>query len=88
MLRLLSCRHATLLIEQRADAPLAPRDRRSLWLHLRYCPYCHRYAHQTVLLVLLAQARAAGAPAQLPGLPDAARQRIRQQLAGAGLDAL
>ncbi|MEJ7661481.1 MAG: sigma factor-like helix-turn-helix DNA-binding protein [Hymenobacter sp.] len=47
-------------------------------------PHCHRYAHQTVLLVLLAQARAAGCQAQLPGLPDAARQRIRQQLAGAG----
>ncbi len=87
MLRLISCHQATLLIEQRADAPPPPRDRRSLWLHLRYCPYCRRYARQTVLIVQLAQARA-GAPGALPGLPGAARQRIQQQLLGAGLDSL
>ena len=84
MLRLISCHLATLLIEQRADAPLAPRDRRSLWLHLHYCPYCSRYARQTVLIVQLAQARAA-ALGGLPGLPSAARQRIQQRLDGHGL---
>ncbi len=85
MLHLISCRHATVLIEQRADAPLVPRDRRSLWLHLRYCPYCSRYARQTVLIVRLAQARVA-AHGELPGLSGAARQRIQQRLDGAGLN--
>ncbi|SMB87192.1 hypothetical protein SAMN00120144_1501 [Hymenobacter roseosalivarius DSM 11622] len=80
MLRFISCQQATLLIEQRADAPLARADHNSLWLHLRYCPYCNRYARQTALISRLAQAAAA---ADQPGLSAEARQRIRQRLSDA-----
>ncbi|MBC8084875.1 MAG: hypothetical protein H7Z21_16885 [Hymenobacter sp.] len=75
MLRIISCQQATLLVEQRAALPLAPVDCRSLWLHLRYCPYCSRYANQSA--VLGGQARAAAGHAAA-SLPVAARERLRQ----------
>lgn len=83
MLRLITCQHATMLLEQRADAPLEPTDRRSLWLHLRLCPLCQRYSIQTVLVAQLA--RAAAAPrSTAPGLSVAARRRIATVLPGPG----
>ncbi|PJJ48102.1 anti-sigma factor family protein [Hymenobacter chitinivorans] len=85
MLRIISCHQATLLLEQRADQALPPVDRRSLWLHLRYCPYCSRYARQTVLLAELARAAAVARP-ELPGLSAEARQRLQERLREAGLD--
>ena len=84
MLRLISCQRATLLIEQRADQRLPPLARNSLCVHLRYCPYCQRYARQTVVLAELARASATPA-SELPGLPPEARQRLREQLRQAGL---
>lgn len=80
MLRLISCQHATLLVEQREELALAPVERRSLWLHLRYCPYCARYAQQTLLVAQWAQASARARTAAQPGLPAAARQRLQQRL--------
>ncbi len=82
MLRLITCQHATMLLEQRADMPLAAADRRSLWLHLRFCPLCQRYATQTVLVAGLA--RVAAAPRHTaPGLSVAARRRLAAILPGA-----
>lgn len=78
MLRIVSCQQTTLLLEQQADGPLATRARRSVWLHLRYCPYCRRYSTQTLALVTLARA-AATLPAAF-GLAPAARERLRQRL--------
>lgn len=79
MLRIISCQQTTLLLEQQADAPLPASARRSVWLHLRYCPLCHRYASQTLELAALAR-HAATLPENAPGLPPAARERLRQQL--------
>ena len=81
MLRLITCHTATLLLEKRADDALLPRERRSLWLHLRVCPLCNRYAHQTVLIAELA--RAAAAPRTGRALSGAARQRLAALLPAA-----
>lgn len=81
MLRLLSCQRATLLIEQRTAAALPPAGRNSLWLHLAYCPYCRRYACQTVLLNRLAQA-AATPRGESVRLSAAAKQRLQHRLFG------
>ncbi len=82
MLRFISCQRATLLIEQRTDMALSATERNSLWLHLRYCPYCHRYGKQTALLNHLAKVAAAHRAASAT-LSDEARQRLRAQLAAA-----
>ena len=79
MLRLISCQRATLLIEQQSDAALPLRERNSLWLHLRYCPLCARYAKQSVLLNQLARAVAVP-PTATPGLSEEARQRLQAQV--------
>ena len=84
MLRLITCQHATLLLEQQADQAVPKPERASLWLHLRYCPYCSRYAKQTVLIAEWARASAAARAADGPLLSDAAKERMRQQLAAAG----
>lgn len=85
MLRLISCQRATLLLEQQTDASLPFQERNSLWLHLRYCPLCRRYAAQTALLNQLARA-----PIQLgdtpAGLSAAARQRLQAQVLRAQAD--
>ena len=80
MIKLIPCRHATLLIEQRADNALASANRRNLWVHLLYCPYCRRYAQQSIRLAALARRNV-----QLAGLSAEARQRLRQRLSEAGL---
>ena len=73
-----------MLLEQRADQ-LVPRPlRASLWLHLRYCPYCSRYAKQTVLIAELARTSAAARATAGPLLSDAAKMRMRERLAAAG----
>ncbi|TLM94343.1 zf-HC2 domain-containing protein [Hymenobacter jeollabukensis] len=75
-----NCRQATLLIERRADETLPFKTQVQLRAHLRLCPYCRRYAFQS--LFLARQARAAAehrVPADVV-LPPAARQRIQQAL--------
>jgi hypothetical protein len=68
-----------MLLEQRAEGLLPLSTRSSLWLHLRYCPYCNRYARQTVLIAQLVQT-AASSSADVK-LSEAAKQRMRQLLA-------
>ena len=82
MLRLITCQHATLLLEKRAGHALPQGVRASLWLHLRYCFYCNRYAKQTVLIAEWARASAGGRAGA--GLSDEAKQRMREQLRAAG----
>lgn len=84
MLRLITCQNATLLLEQQVDQPLARAVRVGLWLHLRYCPYCSRYAQQTVLVAEWARTAAAARATTGPGLPEAAKERMRQRLVAAG----
>lgn len=79
MLRFISCQQATLLIEQQADHTLPTTDRKSLWLHLRYCPYCSRYSKQSPLLNKLAKSAAD----QRAALSDEARERLQQHLLNA-----
>ncbi len=74
-----------MLLEQQADQPVPKRLMASLWLHLRYCPYCNRYAKQTVQIAQWARAsasaRAGGSDAVLSA---AAKERMRQRLAATG----
>ncbi len=79
MLRLISCQHATLLLEQRADIPLPGLTRRSLAFHVFYCPHCRHYAKQTVLVAQLARVAAQPSSAE-PGLSEAAKIRLRAML--------
>ena len=80
MLRVINCQQATLLIEQQADQDPAREQRVNLWLHLRYCPYCNRYAKQTVLIAEWARASAAARASAGPMLSEAAKERMRERL--------
>lgn len=83
MLRIITCQNATMLLEQRVSQPMPRPLRASLWLHLRYCVYCSRYARQTVLIADWTRAAAASRASAGPGLSDAAKERMRQRLAAA-----
>ena len=83
MLRLITCQQATLLLEQKADHALAQGARASLWLHLRYCIHCNRYAKQTLLIAEWARAAATAQANTGPALPNAAKERIRELLSAA-----
>jgi predicted anti-sigma-YlaC factor YlaD len=74
----LNCQQATLLLERRADQALSLPLRAQLWAHLRLCPYCRRYEHQSQLLSQQAKP-AAAVPAAL-ALPEATRRRLQQVL--------
>ncbi|MDO7854141.1 anti-sigma factor family protein [Hymenobacter convexus] len=84
MLRLINCQNATRLLDQQPDRALPWGTRASLWLHLRYCPYCNRYAKQTVLIAEWARVAAASRASSGPTLPEAAKERMRARLAEAG----
>ncbi|MDO7844806.1 hypothetical protein Q5H92_00435 [Hymenobacter sp. M29] len=84
MLRLINCRNATVLLDQRPDRALPWGPRASLWLHLRYCPYCNRYAKQTVLMAEWARAAAASRASSGGALSEAAKERMRARLAPTG----
>ena len=84
MRRLITCQNATLLLEKQADQSVPRELRTSLWLHLRYCPDCNRYATQTVQIAEWARASAATRVSSSVGLSDAAKQRMRERLAAAG----
>ncbi|ALW85186.1 hypothetical protein AUC43_08820 [Hymenobacter sedentarius] len=84
MLRLITCQTATMLLDQQADQPVPRGARTSLWLHLRYCPYCNRYAKQTVKIAEWARAAVAARASAGPALPEAAKERMRELLAAAG----
>ncbi|GAA3969254.1 hypothetical protein GCM10022407_14010 [Hymenobacter antarcticus] len=73
-----------MLLEKQADQPMARALRASLWLHLHYCPYCNRYAKQTVLIAEWARASAASRASSKVVLSDNAKQRMRERLAAAG----
>ena len=81
MLRLITCQNATMMLEQQTDQPVPRALRASLWLHLRYCPYCNRYAKQTVQIAEWARASAAAQAVAGPALPEAAKARMRARLA-------
>ncbi|MBF9219749.1 anti-sigma factor family protein [Hymenobacter ruricola] len=84
MLRIITCQNATLLLEKQADDALPTGARASLWLHLRYCPYCKRYARQTVLIAEWARSAAASRASSGAKLSAAAKERMRQRLSAAG----
>jgi len=84
MLRLITCQNATMLLEQQADHAASKSMPTSLWLHLRYCPYCNRYAKQTVLIAEWAKASATTRANSDMALSEAAKQRMRERLAAAG----
>ena len=84
MLRLITCQHATLMLEKRAGHALPQGVRASLWLHLRYCAYCNRYAKQTMQIAEWARASAGGQVGAGTGLSHEAKQRMREQLRATG----
>jgi hypothetical protein len=83
MLRLITCQNATMLLEQQADRPAGQAMPASLWLHLRYCPYCNRYAKQTVLIAEWARASTTARATSGITLSEAAKERMRERLAAA-----
>ncbi len=83
MLRLINCRHATLLIEQHQHPAAPRRERASLWLHLRLCPYCQRYSEQSLLIAEWARAAAVARVQAGPALSAAAKERMRAHLVAA-----
>ena len=83
MLRLIACQRITLLLEQRADQSLPRGLRASVWLHLRYCPACSRYAQQTVQIAEWARVAAVRASSGAV-LSEASKERMRQRLLAAG----
>jgi hypothetical protein len=83
MLRLITCQNATMLLEQQADHAAAKSMPASLWLHLRYCPYCNRYAKQTVLIAEWARTSAGARAHSDVTLSEAAKERMRERLAAA-----
>ena len=85
MLRLITCQHATLLLEQRADKTLPQRTRARLKLHLRHCPLCSRYAEQTALIAEWVRAAATSGANTAAGLSDARLSRGLEQLVASGL---
>ena len=84
MLRLITCQNATMLLEQQADQPVPKPLGVSLWLHLRYCSCCNRYAKQTVLIAEWARASATVRTTVGPFLSEAAKKRMRERLAAVG----
>ena len=77
---LFNCHQATLLIERRADERLPLQTRVQLWAHLRLCPYCHRYAFQSLFIARQAKAAAEAVVPTDTVLPAAARRRIQLAL--------
>ena len=73
-----------MLVEQQADQAVPREARTGLWLHLRYCPYCSRYAKQTVLIAQWAHASATARELAGPALSETAKERMRERLAAAG----
>lgn len=80
MLRLISCRQATLFVEKQAENALSFSDRSSLWMHLGYCAQCRRYAKQSAMLNRLTRAAAERRARLGTGLTDTARERLRLAL--------
>ena len=83
MIHLINCRNATLLLEQHSSQAVPKGQGASLWLHLRYCAYCRRYAKQTLLIAEWAQASAAARASSDAVLSAAAKEKMRQHLAAA-----
>lgn len=82
---LFNCRQATLLVERRADEALPHQARVQLWAHLRLCPYCQRYAVQSMLLARQAGLTAAALAASADvTLPQPARARLQLLLDSRG----
>ena len=73
-----------MLIEQRQDLAVPRRERASLWLHLRLCPYCKRYSQQTILIAEWARASVAARAQAGPALSAAAKERMHERLVAAG----
>lgn len=73
-----------MLLEQQVDQAVPKEFRAGLWLHLRYCPYCNRYAQQTVQIAGWARTSAAARASAGPVLSDVAKERMRQRLSAAG----
>ncbi|HOE96397.1 MAG TPA: zf-HC2 domain-containing protein [Candidatus Sumerlaeota bacterium] len=78
---MLTCRDVTRLVSESLDRELPPLLRFRLRLHLVLCLFCRRFERQMLALRALAREVAAG-EADGPGLPEAAKERIRGRLRG------
>jgi predicted anti-sigma-YlaC factor YlaD len=86
MSALFNYNETSLLIEKRAELPLSPTERASVWAHLSMCVLCRHYARQTVLVAQLAQrlARPAAAGGPEEALPPTLAQKLDQLIRQAG----
>jgi hypothetical protein len=46
----ITCKEAHRLLSERMDRPLAGAERWRLWMHLKFCDMCSRFAHHMDLL--------------------------------------
>jgi len=78
-----TCRDAARLITQQDERPLSAAERAGLFIHLMICRPCRRYRRGVIFLrkVMRRAAESGGLPADA-GLPNDARERIRQNIAG------
>lgn len=72
------CHDMTRLISEERDRPLPLGTRARMWMHYRICVWCERYRDQ---LDLLGKAsRESHEHQHGPGLPDQAKNRLKQTL--------
>lgn len=73
----IKCRQATYLHEQKKEGKLSLAERFGLWLHLLYCGICRLFVKQ---VEEIEQASGKVATSEKAQMPEAAKQRIQQQL--------
>lgn len=84
---MLSCTEITQLISQSLDRNLSFWERLGMRIHILYCSACSRYRRQVQFLRRAMQRWAASAEeayAAMPGLTEAARERIKRAIRGEG----
>ncbi|GAB4176399.1 MAG: hypothetical protein Kow00100_18410 [Geothermobacteraceae bacterium] len=77
------CATVSRMISETLDHPLSPKQRWQLRVHTLFCLFCRRYKRQLLALRKLASTQASEVhcdTADLPGLSDIARERIRETL--------
>jgi anti-sigma factor RsiW len=77
--RLLPCTEITERLSNAFDRPLSTRERLEIWLHLRICDFCRRYAAQLNFLRDALRRREETVVLRSPPatLPPEARQRMK-----------
>lgn len=78
---MIDCKHASQLVSQSMDKPLAWRQRLSLWIHLAICGMCRQFVGQLRLMrVTLKRMLHVAENDETIKLSDDAKRRIQEVL--------